>query len=212
MTTARYKFRESALAHRYCTGRGLEIGGSSHNPFGLNTLNVDITDRMDTIFKKAEIAACGEALPVDIVASGDAVPLPDGSQDFIVSSHVIEHFPNPIKALLEWDRLVRVGGVIFIIVPHKDRTLDRDKKSTPIEHLLRDFEVGATEPHPEEQPPHGVGHDHCWTTMDFVALIEVIILHYGVGWKIAAVQDKDDKVGNGFTVVIQKTAMRTTTL
>ncbi len=35
-------FRESALAHRYCRGTGLEIGGAAHNPFGLNTLNVDM--------------------------------------------------------------------------------------------------------------------------------------------------------------------------
>lgn len=26
------KFRESALAHKYCKGKGIEIGGSAHNP------------------------------------------------------------------------------------------------------------------------------------------------------------------------------------
>jgi hypothetical protein len=37
------RFRESTLAHRYLDGlKGLEIGGSYHNAFGLDTLNVDL--------------------------------------------------------------------------------------------------------------------------------------------------------------------------
>ena len=36
------KFRESAIAHKYLDGlKGIEIGGSAHNPFGLDTINVD---------------------------------------------------------------------------------------------------------------------------------------------------------------------------
>ena len=46
-----FKFKESLLAKRYCRGLGLEIGGSAHNAFGLNTLNVDYTKEL-TLFKK----------------------------------------------------------------------------------------------------------------------------------------------------------------
>jgi SAM-dependent methyltransferase len=194
-------FPESALAHKYCRGTGLEIGGSAQNPFGLNTLNVDMTDSMDTIFKKEEIRLCGRALSVDIVAGGDDIPLPDESQDFIVSSHVIEHFPNPIKALIEWDRLVRPGGIIFMIVPHKERTFDRDADCTSLEHLVRDFENNATEPHADSNSRF---HDHRWVTETFVELIQYMIDHLGMKWEIAQVQDVDDKVGNGFTVVVRK--------
>ena len=55
-------FPESALAHKYCVGKGLEIGGCATNPFGLNTLNVDFTDSMDTVFKKEEIRLRGSLL------------------------------------------------------------------------------------------------------------------------------------------------------
>ena len=38
-------FRENALAHKLLDGlRGIEIGSSAHNAFGLNTLNVNYTD------------------------------------------------------------------------------------------------------------------------------------------------------------------------
>ena len=67
-------FPKSALAHKYCQGRGLEIGGWTTDPFGLNALNVDMTDSPETVFKREEIRLCGRSLPVDIVAGGDAIP------------------------------------------------------------------------------------------------------------------------------------------
>jgi len=195
-----FPFPESALAHKYCVGKGLEIGGSMQNSFGLNTLNVDYTDSMDTVFKKEEIRLCGKALKVDIVANGDDIPLPDESQDFVVSSHVIEHFPNPIKALIEWDRLVKPGGTIFMIVPHKERTFDKGKDCTPLEHLVEDFRNHNTQSHVDPN-----GHDHCWVTEGFMELINYMIKELHVKWELAEVQDVDDKVGDGFTVVIRKT-------
>jgi len=196
-------FPESALAHKYCVGKGLEIGGSAHNPFGLNTLNVDFTDSMDTVFKKEEIRICGKALKVDIVASGDNIPLPDESQDFIVSSHVIEHSPNPIKALIEWDRLVKPSGIIFMIVPHKERTFDKERENTPLEHLIEDFKNNNIKPHPDCN-----SHDHCWITETFVELINYMIEELHMKWEMVEVQDIDDKVGNGFTLVIRKIGTR----
>ncbi len=197
--TSPFPFPESALAHKYCIGKGLEIGGSAHNPFGLNTLNVDFTDSMDTEFKKEEINLCGKALKVDIVANGDDIPLPDESQDFIVSSHVIEHFPNPIKALVEWDRLVKAGGILFMIVPHKERTFDKHKASTPLSHIVEDFKNNNTEPHTNPD-----GHDHCWVTKTFIELIRYMIENLRMEWEIVEVQDIDDKAGNGFTIVLRK--------
>jgi len=198
-----FSFPESALAHKYCIGKGLEIGGCAHNPFGLNTQNVDFTDSTNTVFKQEEIRLCGKALKVDIVASGDDIPLPDESQDFIVSSHVIEHFPNPIKALIEWDRLVRPGGIIFMIVPHKERTFDKGKENTLLEHLIKDFKNNNTNPH-----VYSYGHDHCWITESFMELINYIIQELYMKWEIVEVQDVDDKVGNGFTVVVRKIGTR----
>jgi ubiquinone/menaquinone biosynthesis C-methylase UbiE len=192
-------FPESDLAHKYCIGKGLEIGGSAHNPFGLNTLNVDYSDSMDTISKKNEIRFCGKALKVDIVANGDDIPLSDESQDFIVGSHIIEHFTNPIKALVEWDRLVKFGGIIFMIVPHKERTFEKEKKSTPIGHLIEDFQNNNTRPHGKPYE-----HEHCWVTETFIELIRYMIEKLHMGWEIAEIQDVDDKVGNGFTIVIRK--------
>ena len=185
--------RESALAHQYLDGlKGLEIGGSAHNPFGLDTLNVDYTLSTETVFKQAELEIAGKTLPVNVVASGDALPFLDGSHDFVVSSHVLEHFPDPIKALREWYRVIKPGGYIVMIVPHKERTFDRERPRTTLAELIDRHRNGW-----------GPGTDqHCsvWITEDVVDLIEYL------GWEIAEVQDVDDKAGNGFTLLVRKTA------
>jgi len=184
------KFKESALAHRLLDGlQGIEIGGSAHNAFGLNTRNVDYTGSLQTPFKEQEIKLCGEAMPVDIVAPGDQLPLADSTVDFVISSHSIEHFPDPIRALKEWRRVVKDGGYLYVVAPHKERTFDKDRERSTLAELITRHETGIC-------PDPDAAHCSVWITEDFLELV-----HY-LGWPIVAVQDSDDKVGNGFTVVI----------
>lgn len=46
------RYRESKLAHKLLDGlQGIEIGPSTHNPYGLQTLNVDYSDEMSNVFQ-----------------------------------------------------------------------------------------------------------------------------------------------------------------
>jgi predicted SAM-dependent methyltransferase len=189
-------FPESKLAHKYLDDlSGLEIGGSIHNPFGLNTKNVDYSNSDKTTFKKEEYDMQGKFLPVDIVAFGDNIPVPDESYDFILSSHVLEHFPDPIKALKEWHRIIKKDGYIFMIIPHKERTFDKDKKRTTLGELLKRHDNSKY-----DREPSMSGHYSHWITEDIVELIRNIELE----WQVIDFQDADDKVGNGFAIVIKK--------
>lgn len=67
------------------------------------------------------------------------------SYDFLLSSHVIEHTANPIKALKEWVRVVKPGGHLIVLVPHKDGTFDHNRSVTTLNHLIQDFENDITE-------------------------------------------------------------------
>jgi SAM-dependent methyltransferase len=40
--------------------------------------------------------------------------------DYVFSSHCLEHMHKPKEALLEWWKLVRLGGHLFFIVPDED--------------------------------------------------------------------------------------------
>ncbi len=198
------RFKESRLAHKYLDGlKGIEIGGSAHNSFGLNTLNVDIEDSNETIYKKEEQKMCGKTLAVDIVAPGDQLPLPDESVDFVINSHVLEHFYDPINALKEWYRVVKKGGYIFMIIPHKERTFDKDKPRTTLSDLIERHDLQAAQndlglSKTYNDPKKNGMHFSVWITEDVVELINYL------GWHITAVRDVDDKVGNGFAIVVRK--------
>jgi SAM-dependent methyltransferase len=186
-----------AIAHWLAFGRnehrsygltGIEIGGSAHNQFYLNTLNVDYCASPDTIHKQEERRICGHALRVDVAARGERLPFRDKSFDFVISSHVIEHFFDPIAALYEWVRVAR--KYVFIIVPHRDRTPDRIRSLTTVNELA-DRHSGKipfdrTEGH----------HFSVWDMPAFIELCNHCRLH------LLDRRDPDDKVGNGFTVVV----------
>ena len=183
-------FPESALAHKYLDGlTGIEIGGSAHNPFGLNTLNVDITDSLQTPFKQKEIELCGKALPVDVVADGASLPFAGNAFDFVISSHVIEHFFDPVGALLEWARVAR--KYIFLIVPHRMRTFDSDREPTPVIELHNRHHRKAITAECRD------GHFTVFEPHTFLELCSLC------GLKVVEVADPDDKVGNGFAVIIK---------
>lgn len=189
------KFKDSALAHKLLDNlSGVEIGASAHNPFNLPgcRVNVDYTDDMNTIFKQEERNICGEAAKVDVVAFADSLPFADGEWDYVITSHVAEHLYDAIKGVKEWMRVIKPGGYVFAIIPHKERTFDRDRPRTTLAELIRRH----TEPDPEEAKRDA---HHCvWITEDGVELFKYC------GLEIVEVQDVDDKVGNGFTIVGRK--------
>lgn len=186
-------FPESKLAHSLLDNlKGLEIGASAHNSFGLNTLNVDYTADETTVFKKEEIKLCGHCAKVDVVSPGDQLPFGNETWDFVLSSHVIEHIYDPIHAVQEWLRVIKPGGYVYIIAPHKERTFDKNRPRTTLQELIARHESPNPQIHDDHQ------HYSVWITQDFLDLCK------HMNWKVIAVQDVDDKVGNGFTVVIQK--------
>ena len=60
--------------------------------------------------------------------------------DFVVSSHAIEHFANPIKTLKLWEKyLLKDGGYILTIIPDYEYCFDRKRPLTTMEHLIEDY-------------------------------------------------------------------------
>ena len=54
-----------------------------------------------------------------IVASIMELPFPDNHFDYVISSDVIEHTPDPQKATLEMIRVLKPGGKICVTTPNK---------------------------------------------------------------------------------------------
>jgi SAM-dependent methyltransferase len=183
--------QDSKFVTGYLGGmKGIEIGAASHNQFYLDALNVDRYPDDQTVYKQAERSRSGSVARVDVVAPGDELPFAESSYDFVFSSHVIEHFPDPIKALYEWVRVARL--YVVAVVPHRDRTFEADLPLTSVEELTRRHREGFI----SEEDKHW----SVWSCESFVEMCETI------GLSVIDRQDPDDKVGNGFTVVIDAAA------
>jgi len=58
-----------------------------------------------------------DARQVDILCDITRIPEPDASFDVILCSEVFEHLPDPLKALDEFERLLKPGGTLIITAP-----------------------------------------------------------------------------------------------
>lgn len=88
----------------------------------------------------------GKAPGQQYIAEGaDLRVVPGGKYDFVLSSHMLEHTANPLGALSEWRRLLKEGGALILVVPHRDGTFDYRRPVTTMQHLVEDFEAGMGE-------------------------------------------------------------------
>jgi SAM-dependent methyltransferase len=133
------------LAKRFLHGDGLEIG-ALHLPLpmprGVRVRYVDRMTKDELIREYPELA--GHALvDVDVVDDGERLAtVADGSVDFVVANHFLEHTEDPIGTLRQHVRVLRPGGVLFLANPDPRATFDEHRPLTTIEHLARDHREG----------------------------------------------------------------------
>jgi len=53
----------------------------------------------------------------DLFWKGDIIPVDSGSIDAIIATEFFEHCPDPEKVMIEMERVLKPGGVIFFTVP-----------------------------------------------------------------------------------------------
>jgi hypothetical protein len=80
----------------------------------------------------------------DFYGHACALPFHDHALDYVIASHVLEHVANPVAALAEWYRVLRPGGIIYLVVPDRRATWEHMRELTPVAHLLEDFVRGTT--------------------------------------------------------------------
>lgn len=139
---------------------GLEVGGSSPIFARGGLVPVyPVASRIDNVtFAQSTIWADasgegddfkfhpGKAPGRRLVAEGaDLRGLQSGTYDFVLSSHMLEHTANPLRALAEWKRLLKAGGALVIVLPHREGTFDHRRPVTTLAHLIEDFEQNMGE-------------------------------------------------------------------
>jgi SAM-dependent methyltransferase len=148
----------------------------------------------------------GEFPVPDVVADLDKEGLrgiADSSVDFVVASHVLEHLADPIGALAEIHRVLRIGGTTIILLPDRRATFDRTRAPTSLDHLVVEHSGGVeevaddhiveffratsapgSEPTSADLDLHRQRsiHVHCWSETEFVPVLVHAITQLGQHW------------------------------
>lgn len=187
------------IGERFLRGDGLEIG-ALHSPFPVpDGARVRYVDRYTTAELREEYPElAGEQLTtVDIVDDGETLAtIPDGTLDFVIASHVLEHTQDPIGTLRHHLRVLRPGGIVLLALPDRRHGIDELRSPTSLEHVLADHEHGPQRSRAEHYlewaelvdlplgnvAPEAVGahaarlegggysiHFHAWTREEFLA-------------------------------------------
>ena len=139
-----YRKREE-LAAWFIRGSGIEIGALNHPLDVPASVKVQYVDHLSTsglISHYPELDG-DSIVQVDIVDAGEFLEsIPDSSQDFVIANHLLEHCQDPIGTLGNWLRVLRIGGIVFLCVPDKRYTFDRNRPVTKLEHIIRDWLEG----------------------------------------------------------------------
>ena len=96
----------------YTRGHGLDLGCGPHKAFPHFTGVDNLKD----------VGLFGiEMVPDKVVESCERLTeFGDESQNFVFSSHLLEHIDDYAGALKEWWRVIRPGGHLVLYLPHKD--------------------------------------------------------------------------------------------
>lgn len=141
--------RRGELKH-HIRGDGIEVG-ALHSPFdlsGLPVTRIRYVDRFDVDELRRHYPELeGEKLvPIDIIDDGQVLStVPDGSLDFVIANHMIEHCDNPLGTLRSWVSKLKPGGVCFVALPDQRKGWDERREVTPLSHMVEDYHADPAE-------------------------------------------------------------------
>jgi SAM-dependent methyltransferase len=131
------------------SGVGIEVGALSNPLFLPKAEKVFYADIVDEATLKSDLENLGffgynsrKFVSITYFISLNGVSFPDiadNTFDFVVSSHSLEHSSNPICNLVDYIRVVRVGGLVYTRIPNKDFTYDKNRSSTDPQKLIQKF-------------------------------------------------------------------------
>lgn len=216
------------LAAQYLSGSGLEIGALQMPLWLPASASVRYVDRFDVAQLRAHYPELEdfELVTPDVIDDGEVLgSIPDESADFLIANHMIEHCEDPIGTLSSHLRVLKRGGVLYMAVPDRRFTFDRERGPTPLAHLVRDHAEGprwSRRTHYEEWARFVAGaapqqvpaeadaleaqnysiHFHVWTPISFLELLA----HCRSGLELPLEVDALERNDHEFVVVMRRAA------
>jgi predicted SAM-dependent methyltransferase len=108
------------LLKPYCQGNGVDIG-SQGSPVNINSIQIE--------FDRSRFE---EDVPIQWEGDGISnLPFKNNVLDYVYSSHLIEDYEDWTSILNEWNRVIKIGGYIVIMVPDHNKFRECVSKGQP---------------------------------------------------------------------------------
>lgn len=136
---------------------GIEIGGPSNIfrsliPVYFNAQRVDGVNFSNQTVWEGHIQAGNtyQYLPnkfgFQYISDGtDLSEIDAETYEFLLSSDCLEHIANPIKALLEWKRILKSNHLMLLVLPNKKNNFDHQREFTSFQHVIDDYKNNVNE-------------------------------------------------------------------
>ncbi|HUB93404.1 MAG TPA: class I SAM-dependent methyltransferase [Verrucomicrobiae bacterium] len=212
---ARLAEKRSLISYAFLQGNGIEIG-ALHMPLPLPPdATVQYVDYLSVEGLRKHYPELRDLPLVDvaIVDNGERLTkVKNGSLDFIVANHFLEHCQDPIGTLVTFYKKLRSQGVIYMCIPNKVYTFDMDRPVTTYEHLLQEH---------KQYPSKQLYLEHCReiakhteqlkTEAEIEKCIQCLVdtkysIHYHV-WNQAALGDFFYRLATDFSLNLNLDAM-----
>ena len=135
------KIRQN-FSKKYIKGNGIEIGAQA-SPLAImnKVVNIKYVDRLSPEENSNLYFKDLKCVVIDIIAEADDLfNIESGSVDFIIANHLIEHLTNPVKAILEWERVLKRNGILYLAIPNMlSNKYDFKRNPTSLRHIIQDY-------------------------------------------------------------------------
>jgi len=217
---------------KYISGTGIEIG-ALQNPLdldGLSIKDIKYVDKVDLDELRRHYPELRDVVIKEPDVIDDAQLLENisnDSLDFIIANHLIEHLENPLLAIKNWSERLKTDGIIFLAVPDKQHTFDKDRALTSNQHLQDDYDASiealktrnaqhyrawvkniqgksgdlARQEVTRLQDINYSIHYHVWTYKTFRQFLDHLINNHKLPIKI---EDYTKTIGNEFIFILKK--------
>jgi SAM-dependent methyltransferase len=132
------------IASRSLQGVGLEIG-AQNVPTKVNS-HAARTEYIDRLTREQTSVQFGIPLEklvevTHLIDGGRLEKFENGSRDYLIANHVLEHFDDPVGAVIEWLRVLAPGGRLFLSLPNFcNNPFDFRRRPPTARHFERDFQ------------------------------------------------------------------------
>ena len=130
------------LSFKYVRGEGIEIGALHQSLPIPSNVKIHYVDRLEygALLDQYPELSKDDVIRPDIIDDAYSLKtIKNESYDFCICNHVFEHMRDPIGAFINWMRILKPGGILYISIPDAGNPLDAGRPVTTLQHIIDDY-------------------------------------------------------------------------